>query len=62
MASRERHDQLLATIDAVLSECTKDPRRRSPSRPARPAWPGPSWLNEGALEVSAFQAVERGAT
>ena len=47
MATREHSDQLLRTIDAVLSECSKDPRTR-PVRPAaRPAWPGPSWLQDG---------------
>ena len=45
MSSREQCLQLLETIDTVLEECGKDPRRRSPARPpSRPAWSGPSWL------------------
>lgn len=45
MSRREQGQQLLETIDAVLEECGKDPRRRRPDRPpSRPAWPGPSWL------------------
>ena len=47
MATRERSDQLLRTIDAVLSECSKDPRTRPVRPPARPAWRGPSWLQDG---------------
>lgn len=47
MSSREQCDQLLREIDAVLSECSKDPRRRTPIRPpSRPAWAGPSWLRD----------------
>ena len=56
MSSREQCDQLLATIDAVLLECGKDPRRRSTVRPqSRPAWRGPSWLQEPlAAEAKGF--------
>lgn len=47
MSSREQCDQLLETIDAVLLECGKDPRRRGTVRPqSRPTWRGPSWLQE----------------
>jgi hypothetical protein len=47
MSSREQCDQLLRTIDAVLSECSKDPRRQPPNSSAhRPPWPGPSWSSE----------------
>jgi len=46
MSSREQCERLLETIDAVLAECAKDPRRR-PARPStRPAWPGPSWSQD----------------
>jgi hypothetical protein len=53
MSSREQGQRLLETIDAVLDECGKDPRRRRPAATAsRPAWGGPVWLrarpgNEG---------------
>ena len=52
MSSREQGQQLLETIDAVLAECGKDPRRRRPARPpARPTWTGPGrWQAEGAKD------------
>ena len=52
MPSREQGQQLLETIDAVLAQCGKDPRRRGAARPsARPAWSGPGrWLADGAKD------------
>jgi len=48
MSSKKRCQELLETIDTVLSECGKDPRRLSPVRsPSRPPWPGPVWSLEG---------------
>jgi len=45
MSSRVRCEELLRTIDAVLSECGKGPRRYNPVRPpSRPARGGPVWL------------------
>jgi hypothetical protein len=45
--SSKRSQQLLDTIDAVLAECSKDPRRRAAPRPqtTRPAW-RPMWAEE----------------
>ena len=46
--SSKRSQQLLDTIDAVLAECSKDPRRRAAPRPqpTRPAW-RPMWAQDG---------------
>lgn len=46
--SNEQSQQLLDTIDAVLAECSKDPRRRSTKArplPTRPAW-RPTWVHD----------------
>ncbi len=61
MSSSERCEQLLKTIDAVLSECGKDPRRHHPTRlPARPAWGGPSWSqDQWAPDVRDFRYADR---
>lgn len=44
----KQSQQLLDTIDAVLAECSKDPRRRATPRPLpnRPAW-RPMWAQDG---------------
>ena len=46
--SSKQSQQLLDTIDAVLAECSKDPRRRAAPRsvPTRPAW-RPMWAQDG---------------
>jgi hypothetical protein len=45
--SSKQSQQLLDTIDAVLAECSKDPRRRAAPRPqpTRPAW-RPRWAED----------------
>lgn len=56
MPNRDGCDQLLERIDAVLSECSKDPRRRPPARRLRAAWTGPSWVEEQqAVHVNGFR-------
>ena len=61
MSSSERCEQLLKTIDAVLSECGRDSRLQRPTRvPGRPAWGGPSWpQDQWAPDVRDFRYADR---